>query len=320
MEAYRFRKTVPTSVGIFGARSRIGSSLAKYLAHFHPEVRLRLFGSNPKSVEMLQAEFPRIEVVHANYMEPAGLEKALDGIEGLFVVTQDVDERVAMSNLVAAIRACGCLVHMIRILGMYPDFNVRHIPPALKAYGMGLETQHPIAKQVLDESDLPVTIFNCGASYMDNYLRMVPALRQSGVMAWTDRLVTYVDPRDVAEAVARVLLSEDARHIHNMYTLNNGEPPLRGSQVAEMMTRIFRREIRFDGSREGLLASLKPLVDAGMMNPQIPEYLWNFFEFEEERALLWVPNQFLERTLGRKPVTMQAWLQEHRRDFFPYTD
>ncbi|MEK8080113.1 NmrA family NAD(P)-binding protein [Pseudomonas sp. XK-1] len=308
-------KPVPQSVAIFGASGHIGGPMARYLQFHAPQVRLRLIGSNADKVEILRENFPGVEVVQANYFDQASLDAAMVGMAGVMVLTTTgLREEPAMNNLVAAVRKAGCLTHMIRVVGVQPDSNPRRIPQALRDYGLGLEIQHPIARQILDEAELPVTYLNVGASYMDNFLRMVPSI-QNDLLPWPDRLVPYVDPREVGEAAARLMLSDDARHIGQFYTLNNGDTPLRTSEVAQLMTKVFLRRIHHDGSREALDEYFKPLVEAGLLPPQVPEYLWNFFQYEEANAPVWVPNQFLERVLGRKPTTLRAWLQEHRQRF-----
>jgi uncharacterized protein YbjT (DUF2867 family) len=312
---HSFVKSVPKRIAIFGASGHIGGPMARYIRYKAPQVQLRLIGSGPQKAESLRDEFPDLEVVQANYYDPVSLDAALAGVEGLMVLTQSVDEQTAMSNLVAAVRKAGSLVHMIRVVGLQPDMNPRRIPQAMRDFGMGLEIQHPIARRVLDDADMPVTYLNIGASFMDNMLRLAVPVQERHVLPWANRPVPYVDPREVGEAAARLLLSPDSRHIYQFYTVNNGEPPLRASDVADMMSEVLLRKIGHDGSRETFMQGLKPLVEQGLMPAAFPEYLWNMFQYEEAHAPVWVPNQFLERTLGRRPTSMRAWLQEHRQFF-----
>lgn len=315
-----YPKPIPQSIAIFGAAGHIGGPMARYLRFHAPQIRLRLISSNPDRQEQLRQDFPDAEVVHADYFDGASLDAAVAGMQGLLVLTTaGLKEEPAMTNLVAAVKKAGTLIHMIRITGVQPDSNPARIPKALRDFGLGLEIQHPIAREILDDAEIPVTYLNCGASFMDNYLRLIPTIQEHGVVPWSDRQVPYVDPREVGEAAARLLLSDDARHIYQFYTLNNGEPGLRASDVARMMSEVFLRPIRHDGTREALFAFFKPVVDAGLVPAAIPEYLWNFFAYEDGNAPVWVPNQFLERTLGRRPNTMRAWLQEHRHQFFDDT-
>jgi uncharacterized protein YbjT (DUF2867 family) len=316
MNGSSHHKPIPKKVAIFGASGHIGGPMARYLRFHAPHIGLRLIGSNPDKVEQLRQDYPDCEVVQANYFDPLSLDAAVAGVEGLMVITTTgLREQPAMTNLVQAVRKAGCLIHMLRVVGVQPDTNPRRIPKALWDFELGLEIQHPIARQVLDDAGMPVTYLNVGASYMDNFLRMIPPLQQDNLLPWPERLVPYVDPREVGEAAARLILSDDARHVGQFYTLNNGDAALYTSQIAQMMSEVLLRPIRHDGSRAALDAYFKPLVDGGMVPPGVPDYLWNFFLYEEANAPVWVPNQFLERVLGRKPGTMRAWLQEHRHHF-----
>lgn len=317
MHTIAHHKPALRSIAIFGAAGHIGGPMARHIRFHAPQVRLRLISSSPVKAEQLRTDFPGTEVVVANYNDTASLEVALAGIEGLMVLTtQPMDERRAMTNLVQAVRRSGTMRHMIRVVGMFPDFNPRRIPQALKDFGMGLEIQHPIARQVLEDADMPVTFLNVGASFMDNFLRMIPALRESSTLVWPNRVLPYIDPRELGEVAARLLLSDDSRHVGQFYTVNNGEPGISTQEVAALMSEVFQRPIAHDGSRQAFMRFFKPLMEAGVVPAALPAYLWDFFRFEDDNAPAWVANHFVERTLGRKPTTVRAWLLEHKHLFF----
>lgn len=308
------RKRVPNSIGIFGASGHIGGPMAKWLRYHAPQVRLRLITSDAKKADQLRATFPDCEVAIGNYFDLPSLTDAVAGMEGLFVITTTfTPEEAAMANLIAAIRRSNTLVHLIRLVGEIPCANLRRVPEALVKFGLGLELQHPIARKVLDESDLPVTYFNIGASFMDNFLKPTFYSRERHTLVWPDRPVPYIDPQDIAEAAARILLSDDHRHLYQFHTLNNGLDNLRMSEVVGMMSDVLQCKVGYDSSKEGFLDILEPAVKGGYVPPELPDYLWNYIAYEEENFVAWALNDFLERTLGRKPNTMRAWLQEHRQ-------
>lgn len=313
-------KPIPKSVLIFGASGHIGRPMAEFLRFHAPEMRLRLASSRPEGMAALQSAFPDAEIVQVSYSDPARMTAAFSGIEAALVVTPpECDELSAMTNVVNAVRKAGTLQHLIRVVGLQPDMNHARVPEKMRSFGKGIEVQHPIARQVLDDADLPVTYLNSGASFMDNLLRLAGQV-QAGYLAWPNRPVTYIDPREIGEVAARLLLSEDARHIFQFYTMNNGEEPRSASDVAALMEDVLLRKIPHDPSKEGFLAYFQPLVDGGAMPAHFPDYLWDFFEYEAANATVWVPNQFMERTLGRKPNTLRAWLMEHRAMFQPDAD
>lgn len=299
-------KPIPRSILVFGAAAHVGLPLARFLRAQAPSIRLRLASSQPQRRASLQREFPEAEVVAADYFDRSSIDAAVAGMEGIFVITPSgTDERPAMTNLIAGVRQAGCAVHILRCVGMQPEANLRRIPAALhKPPALGLPIQHPLAKQMLDESGLPVTYLNFGATFMDNLLWMKEGLRTARKLIWHDRLIPFIDPRDIAEVAGRLLLSDNHRHIGQFHTLNNGHDLMRYSDVAALMSEVLGERITHDGSREAFYEAY-----AHMGHRR--DYLWDFFEYERDNEVVWARNDFVERTLGRKPITLRAWLAEH---------
>lgn len=306
MSSTHNRKPIPRSILIFGAAAHIGRPLAQFLHKEAPHIRLRLVSSKPDRCEALRADFPHAEVVSASYFDAASLDRTVDGMEGIFVITQGgTDERLAMTNLVAAVKKAGAAVHILRTLGLQPEANPRRIPQALREPpALGLPIQHPIAKQILDESELPVTYLNFGATFMDNFFWMKEGLRRERKLIWHDRLIPFIDPRDIAEVAGRLLLSDNHRHIGQFHTLNNGHDLMRYSDAAALMSEVLGEQITHDGSRESFFTAY----------PHLAARLWNFFEYEQENEVVWARNDFVERVLKRKPITLRAWLEEHAQE------
>ena len=189
---FQGRKRIPGTILVFGAADHIGGPLARFLHREAPHVQLRLATSNSGKYEALRREHPYAQVVIASYFELLSLEKAVDGMEGVFVLTRSgTDETDAMMNLVAFLKNAKKAVHVLRLLGLQPEANRRRIPQSLRNHGLGLPIQHPIAKQILDESDLPVTYLNIGATFMDNFFWMKDGLRRQRKLIWPERLIPY---------------------------------------------------------------------------------------------------------------------------------
>jgi uncharacterized protein YbjT (DUF2867 family) len=299
------RKPIPRSVLIFGAAAHIGRPLACFLGKEAPQIKLRLVSSSPERSDVLRRDFPDAEVVSANYFDLPSLELAVEGIEGIWVLTTGgTDERAAMTNLVAAVKKADTAVHILRGVGLQPEANQRRIPQSIRDAGLGLPIQHPIAKQILDESGLPVTYLNFGATFIDNFFWMKKGLVEERKLIWHNRLIPFIDPRDIAEVAGRLFLSDNHRHIGQFHTLNNGHDLMRFSDVAEVMSDVFGEKITHDGSKEAFFDAYVHLGDARQV-------LWDFFEYERANEVVWARNDFVERTLGRQPVTVRAWLQEH---------
>jgi hypothetical protein len=309
-------KRIPNSIGIFGASGHIGGPMAAWLRYHAPHVRVRLITSNDAKAKALPSQYPGCEAVVGDYFDPASLVRAVADMEGLFVIaTTWTPEELAMTNLVAAIRDAGCLTHMIRVVGEIPAANLRRVPPELYDFGTGIELQHPIARRILDESDLPNTYFNIGASFMDNLLRPGLFHATERKILWLEHQVPWIDPREIGEAAARVLLDDDHRHLYQFHTLNNGSDNLFFRDIAALMSEVLQTRIDYDPSEDNFIAALRKGIKAGIVPTRLPDYLRHYHRYEEENQVAWALNDFLERTLGRKPTTMRAWLSEHRPIF-----
>ena len=222
-----------------------------------------------------------------------------------------LDEHAAMTNFIDAAQKAGAATHIVRILGYAPDSTAESIPEHLRD---GDATQHYVAKDLLAKSGLPVTYLNVGASLMDNFLFTLPGIRSADTLIWPEREVPLIDVRDLGEAAARLLISDDRRHIGHFHTINNGYDYVTTSQVAEIMSDVFRRRIGHDGSWEAFNKEYGEMFTERAGRDTEAEYRYQYFEFEYHNWL-WSRNDFAETLLGRRPNTFRSWLLEHRSFF-----
>lgn len=301
------RKPIPKSVLIFGATGRVGGSLAEYLSREAPSVKLRLATSRASQSEALRSRFPAAEVVVADYCYAPSLRPAVADMEGVFVITNSgTDERLPMTNLISVLKESRALLHVVRLLGLQPEASALRIPQALKEHGLGLPVQHPIVKRRFDESALPVTYLNVGATFMDNFAWKTEGLRRTATLIWPERMVPFVAARDVGEVTAKLLMSDNHRHIGQFHTMNNGNDFMRFSDVAKLMSDVWGRKIAYDGSRESFFSAYSALGAKRL------QYLWEFFKYEADNEVVWALNDFAERMLGRKPLTLRQWLEQNQ--------
>lgn len=315
MTADNLIKPVPRSIAIFGASGRMGIEVAAYLAYAHPDIRLRLLTSSEAGRALLSERFPSHEILIADYLDRASLGPALGGMEGIFMVTgSGLDERVAMANFIDAAEQAAAVTHVVRILGYAPDSSPEDFPEHLRGEGDG--DQHYVAREVLAASGLPVTFLNVGASLMCNWFFTSPGIRRSDTLIWPQREVPLIDVRDLGEVAARLLISKDRRHIGHFHTINNGHDYPTTTEVAEIMSDVFRRPIQHDGSWDAFEKEYGEMFAARSGSAGEAKYRYQYFEFEH-RNWMWSLNNFAETMLGRKPNTFRSWLQEHRSDFEP---
>lgn len=102
----------------------------------------------------------------------------------------------------------------------------------------------------------------------------------------------------------RLFHSDNHRHIGQFHTLNNGHDLMRYSDVAALMTELLGEPITHDGSKQAFHETYAHLGHRR-------DHLWDFFEYEKANEVVWARNDFVERTLGRKPMAFREWIKEH---------
>jgi uncharacterized protein YbjT (DUF2867 family) len=312
------KKQIPRTILVFGAANHMGNPLARFVRYKSPNIGLRLVTTNAEKQAALQKDFPSSEVVVADYYDPSSMDAVVADMEGIFVVTPPyLDENRAMNNLISALKKANSAIQIIRILGYEPESIPERVPAVLREFGSGTAVQHYVAKRLFDASGLPVTYLNCGASFMDNIFGCAPALQREHKFIWANRLIPYIDPREVGEVAARLLLSDDARHIHQFHTINNGYDLMWSSRVAEIMSDVFQTTIVHDGSQEAFFKEYGPVLEKRFGIKDIVKYRWEFFQYEQGNAVVWSLNDFAEKILERRPTTLRAWLTEHKKILFP---
>ncbi|KAH7121388.1 hypothetical protein EDB81DRAFT_952168 [Dactylonectria macrodidyma] len=300
-------KKIPKSILIFGAAGHIGRPLAEFLTREAPEIQLSLVARNEEKRQDLRQAFPKARVITADYEDLSSLSAAVKDVEGVFAITSGgTREEATMPNLVTALKEENKVIQVIRMLGVFPELPPNRIPSTL---GPGsLPVEHPIAKRILDESGLPITYLNCGASFIDNLWLQIRSVLAKKTFIWPEHRVPFMDPRDIGEVAGRLFLSDNGKHIGAFHTMNNGRDWLRFSEITEILSDVLKQPIPYDGSYEGFIGFY-----GRKMGPRA-NVMWNFFKFEEANEEIWALNNFVERTLGRKPTTVRGWIEEHKHE------
>ncbi|WP_160299103.1 SDR family oxidoreductase [Sphingomonas sp. SRS2] len=296
------------SVLIFGAAGHISLPLARWIRYKSPETRLRLVSRSADQRQRLQVEFPDAEVISADYLDPASMAAALEGVSAAFIVTPDfLDEQRAMEILCAEAKSTPTLRQIVRILGNLPYTKLGDIPEKWRSVG-GTLTQHHVARAVLDGSGLPVTYLNMPAYLMDDLVRWSGPIREHSVLLMPyDRRHSWVDPAEVGQAAANIILSRDDRHIGQYYDVESGYEVLRFGDVANMLSDVLHRQIDYNDSPETWRSMVGSRYRA-MFGDHGDEYFLAFYHFEQTHEFSVRNSNVLETLLGRPPTSLRSWM------------
>ncbi|MDJ1641595.1 NmrA family NAD(P)-binding protein [Streptomyces pakalii] len=234
---------------VTGATGAVGREVARLLATAGP---LRILARRP---ERLTVRGDGIEVVEGAYGNRPALDRALRGVDSVFLVTNSPtepdDERVAGAAAAAGVR------HLVKLSMMAveeagaDDFITRR------------QRQN---EEAIRESGVPWT-FVRPRTFMSNTLSWAPGIRSAGVVRalYGDAPVACVDPRDVAAVAVAVLTG--AGHEGRAYAVSGPDAITAREQTAQL-SRVLGRSLRFkelglDAARTALLAKYpKPVAEA----------------------------------------------------------
>ncbi|MGW3334127.1 NmrA family NAD(P)-binding protein [Streptomyces rubiginosohelvolus] len=234
---------------VTGATGAVGREVAGLLAAAGP---VRILARRP---ERLTVRGDGVEVVEGAYGDRPALDRALEGVGSVFLVTNSPtdpdDERVAGAAAAAGVR------HLVKLSMMAVE------EPGADDFITRWQRRN---EEVIRASGVPWT-FVRPRTFMSNTLSWAPGIRSAGVVRalYGDAPVACVDPRDVAAVAVAVLTG--AGHEGRTYAVSGPEAITAREQTAQL-SRVLGRPLRFeelglDAARTALLAKYpRPAAEA----------------------------------------------------------
>jgi len=316
-----------SNIAIFGANGRLGKEVATALTNSDYTGQIRLIVRSKKNLALLKKAFPKAEYTIADYLGIDSLIAALDGVDGVFLVTPNrLDEENAMQNFIfAARRRVGAIKHIVRILGDPPGMHWSKVPDTLRNAPGGTAIQHLIAKDILLKSRLPITYVNIAAYFMQNLSGPLFSLglRQHRTLVCPrNRQMAWIDCADIGRSCAALLTSDDHRHIGHTYHLDNGHDILSFDQVASLMSEVFEEPIVYNGTDRAFV-NLKHMrnIEIDVDPPLLKEdYFVTYSQFEQDNQTAWRKTDIVEYLTSTKAKTLAQWLGENKEAILNSTE
>ncbi|MEU5037485.1 NAD(P)H-binding protein [Streptomyces rubiginosohelvolus] len=234
---------------VTGATGAVGREVAGLLAAAGP---VRILARRP---ERLTVRGDGVEVVEGAYGDRPALDRALEGVSSVFLVTNSPtdpdDERVAGAAAAAGVR------HLVKLSMMAVE------EPGADDFITRWQRRN---EETIRASGVPWT-FVRPRTFMSNTLSWAPGIRSAGVVRalYGDAPVACVDPRDVAAVAVAALTG--AGHEGRTYAVSGPEAITAREQTAQL-SRVLGRPLRFeelglDAARKALLAKYpRPAAEA----------------------------------------------------------
>ncbi len=278
----------PIRIAVAGATGRVGSSLTASLAS--APVQLRALTRSPDAARLPSG----VAAVGVDFDQPATLERALDGVDRLFIAhgtsPRQVDNEMA---LIDAAVAAG-VRRIVKLSSFGPPSRLHPID-----WHMKIEAH-------LANMDIGYTVLRPSA-FAEILARMGPAV---AVGAWGgaagDGRTNFIDTRDVAEVARLALLDEHADEVQRAWHLT-GPRAWTMPEIAGELSRLLGRPVDYEHRTPAQQRAL--LIGAGM-NDFIADLMLGLDRSFRESALAETTST-VEQLTGHAPRSLAAWLAEN---------
>ena len=279
---------------ITGATGKTGGAAAKILAEEGAKV-LALVRNEEKAGPLREAG---IEVVIGDMSDPAALDKAMQGVKRVLLVTPNGEQQLSLEkNVVEAAKKAG-VEHLVKVSSMEaaPDASV-------------VPRSHYECEQYIRASGLSWTILKPNF-FMQNLFGNAKTIIEQGKMflPLKDGKTAMADTRDIGAVAAKVLSTEG--HEGKEYELT-GPELLSFHDVAERFSQALGKTVEYvDVPLDGYRKTLKQFL---------PEWhadaVADLFGEIAEGGGLEGTTDTVEELLGRPPTSVKEFVSDHKHVF-----
>ncbi|WP_280261838.1 SDR family oxidoreductase [Nocardia abscessus] len=238
------------TVAVTGASGQLGRLVVEELVRAGSTPVVAIVRDPRKAADLADRG---VDVRQADYGDPAALERALDGVDRVLLISgNEFGARVTQhTNVIRAAERAG-----IELLA-YTSI------PSATDNPLILAQEHRATEAVLAESAVPHVLLRNGW-YWENYAGGLPHAVESGVLhgAAGEGRVAGAARADYAEAAARVLTTDG--HAGRVYELGGGER-LTYAELAQAISEAAGKPVRYENLPEADYAAA--LIQAGLPEP-----------------------------------------------------
>jgi uncharacterized protein YbjT (DUF2867 family) len=249
----------------------------------------------------LPVQAPNIESVHFDPTDSVSLQRAVQGVEAIFLSWQFSPQLAeAHMRIVSAAKAAG-VRRLVQQSGVGADPNMC-CARMLRWYG---QAEVSVAAAGLEVTRLRPSML------MQNLFEFAPSIAQQGVISGPFRSTkwTWVDARDVG-AVAAVVL-RDETHSGRTYTVTGSES-MSYPQIADHMTRILGKPVRYTDITAN---EARGWLQGKGLSPVMIEAKLELWDACASNLINTPPTQVVREVTGREPRTIDEFVRDYKKQF-----
>lgn len=215
---------------VIGGTGNVGSQVVKELLRRNATVRALV-----RKKDAAAAQQEDVEVVEGDLLDPVSVEKALNGVDKLYLLNAVVPDELTQGLIAYDLAKKLKLKHIV----YHSVFKVDHFK----------DVPHFASKLAIEsavrEFDLPFTVIRPNY-FFQNDITLKDPLTKAGVYPTPlgQQGISAVDVRDIAESAAIALTTDG--HYGKTYNLN-GPDVLSGPKVASIWSGLLGKEVQYAG-------------------------------------------------------------------------
>ncbi len=280
---------------VTGATGQIGRLVVKNLLKM--DVSVRAFVRNEEAFHDFEDSL--LEVAVGTFEDTKSIEKAVEGVEQLFLVGRDHPDQVMQhENVIEVAERCG-VKHIVKLSAF----------GATQESSIDLMRWHAETEERLKNSKMNWTFIRPHL-YMHNLLRFGDRVAESGIFSapmGSDKFA-LVDVRDIAEVSAKVL--KDGDHVSNIYTLT-GPTAVTYEEIAEQLSEILGQPVKYNAVPPKEF--YEELLEKGTPSWRAKDLAYITEAYPDDRKSL-ITND-INTLLNRPARNITAFLRDYQADF-----
>ena len=288
------------TIAVIGATGNTGRAVVK---------ELRALGQDPvcivrnadKAREVLGGD---AKTALAELADGPALEKALAGVQSVFVVTGHSPNMVAQQNTVLDAAVHAGAQYLVRVGGSRPLAKADSTSPV----GRG----HAAIEEQLKASGIKWVILAPGAPFMQNVLDQAASIKTDSTMVLPsakDLPVALIDVRDTAAVGARILI-DPAPHTGKIYEIT-GKLTTYGA-FADVFSQELGRPIAFVGITP---EQAEQRMKARNMPDWLVAHLVASAKLGAAGAFSTENTKLIEDLVGRAPIATKQFVEDYKAAF-----
>ncbi len=281
---------------VTGATGMIGSLVVDELVERGAGLSAMVRGSSAPAFDGRDG----VRVVQGDFDDASSLERALQGAERAFLLTNS-SERTEEQQLafVRAAAAAG-VRHVVKLSQLHADAQS---PVRFLRY-------HAAVESAIAETGLDFTFVRPNL-VMQAYLAFAPSIAAGTLQAPIGQArVSIVDARDIARVCAAAL-TEDG-HAGKTYDVT-GPEAVSHQELASALGRVAGHEVSFEQAAPEDFAAM--LEQVGMPQWQAAGLIEDYAHYERGEAA--TVSGDVERVTGREPIALAQFAADHAEHFRP---